>query len=199
MTVMGLVMAATLQFWVYTSVNLQSSQAELSTVQEKRETAQQLKQDANFSDYLLVYQDLSSLEADDSNILSSGSRGNVALFVTNKTDDDTTDESDAAIESLIAYYLEVDTETGVSSLQRVEIDQSVQGANESIGEMVTRVIENDIVQSRNIANNFEGSLDGDLFYLIEDDSIMVNGSVKDGKGGAEFSKTINLTLNVSST
>lgn len=194
--IITVLLAGLMEFFIATLVSLQSSQSELATAQETREAVQMMKKDAKDSDYLLAYPDVASIDADDE--LGRGERGNVVPFVTNQEDDDIYDTVDAAFESVVAYFLEADAEEG-SLLQRLEIENAELQTGETIPEMVTRVINSADAQPRVITEDFQGALDGDLFYLFRSDSVVVNGAIRDGNGRAEFRKTINLTLNVSTT
>ncbi|MGB0373210.1 MAG: type II secretion system protein [Opitutales bacterium] len=196
--VFGMLMTGLMEFFISTSVTLQSTQTELATAQGKREATQNLKLDAKNSDYLLAYDDLTAM-ADDEEALDSGSRGNIVLFVTNQVDNNIYDNEAASFDTVVAYYIHTDQASGTNSLQRVEVGHEEQESGESISQMVARVINSGEIKSRNITNGFEANLGGDLFYLFRSDSIVVNASIKEGYGVSEFSKNFNLTLNVSST
>ncbi|MGB0373195.1 MAG: PilW family protein [Opitutales bacterium] len=212
LTVFGIVMAAALKFWVSTTESLYKSRGELIAVQEKRETVQLLKSDARKADYILTFSDTTSMSGANPSFVAPDSTGNVTLFVTNAMDSNKADESDSEIAHITAYHLdEVD---GVSTLLRTEFDSvSLDALNSSMNDSdgppslwhaIAKILDGSTASTSaepiGITKNFQGNLpNGHLFHVYERDSIFVNGSLKDGKGNLEFQKTVNLTLNASST
>lgn len=207
-TIFSLLMAGATQFFIdgYTMTFVTEQKLEINS--DIRDVTNDMADEARAANFFMMYQSFfPKTQGDPPGDFRSpsegysaedyrqrkGNSGDFVVFVYTGTDPNPNDDTPAPIERLVGYLRDDSaTNSTEAPVMRFELDVLVANQNKSVEDLIPEVTEKS--NFKTVINLVTGLANGNLFYNIEDRSVLINGKIIHGNQAKQVTGTYNFTV-----